>query len=228
MSMLGNFKQISGTLLEHIKAKPALVRDVLRYRPSQAVPSNDVEAFLSLLPGHMRKAVENMPPDARQAILDQFTKSLPDMPDVLKQQIAEARHPKPSKAAFDSKDFGEELFIEKAWHGVHFLLCGVIDEAPPPLGDAILGGTEIGPDMGYGPARYLDPHRVKAVADALKAIPPSVLAARFDIAGLQEHQVYPNAWSEDDREWIQGAYSELRDFYADAAQKGLAVLLYIR
>jgi hypothetical protein len=227
MSMLGNFRQISGTLLERIKAEPTLVRDVLRYRPAEAVPASDAEAFLSLLPGHMRKAVENMPPDTRQAFLDQFTQSLADMPDILKQQIAEARRPKPSKAAFDVRDFGEELDIEKAWHGIHFLLCGVIDEAPPPLGDAVLGGTEIGPDLGYGPARYLEPYRVKAVAEALEAIQPKAFAARFDASRLQEHQIYPSAWSQDCKEWIEGAYSELRGFYAAAAKKGLAVLLYI-
>ena len=228
MSMLGTFRQISVLLLERIKAEPALVKDVLRYRPSEETPTNDAEAFLSLLPGHMRKTVEDMPPDTHAGFFAHIAQTLPDMPDILKQQIAAARHPRPSKRpAFDSKDFGQELDIEKAWHGVHFLLCGVPEEAPPPLGHAVLGGTEVGPDLGYGPARYLEPHQVRAVADALQTVPPAAIAGRFDAAGLQEHRIYPGVWSEDDKEWIQDAYSQLRDFYSDAAQKGLAVLLYL-
>jgi hypothetical protein len=228
MSMLGMFRQISGLLLERIKAEPALIEDVLHYRPSEETPTSDTEAFLSILPGHMRKTVEDMPPDLRAGLFAQLAQTLPNMPDAFKQRIADARHPNPSQhLAFDPNDFGQELDIAKSWHGVHFLLCGVPQEAPPPLGDAVLGGTEIGPDLGYGPARYVEPHQVRAVADALHAIPPAAFAERFDAAGLQEHEIYPGVWSETEKEWLQDAYSQLRDFYADAAEKGLAVLLYI-
>ena len=66
------------------------------------------------------------PPILAAGFFAHIAQTLPDMPDILKQQIAAARHPRPSKCpAFDSKDFGQQLDIEKAWHGVHFLLCGV-------------------------------------------------------------------------------------------------------
>jgi hypothetical protein len=47
----------------------------------------------------------------------------------------------------------DDLDVDKAWHGIHFLLCGQAWESPFPLG-FILGGEEVGDvDVGYGPAR---------------------------------------------------------------------------
>ena len=54
---------------------------------------------------------------------------------------------------------GHSVSLDKAWHGLHYLLCGALEPAPGPLGQAVFGGTEIGEDPGYGPARYFSLHR---------------------------------------------------------------------
>src|SRR5215831_2317265 len=60
------------------------------------------------------------------------------------------------------------LSLDKAWHGLHFLLCGQPEPTAGPLGSVILGGTEIGDDdLGYGPARYFEPSEVGEIAAAL-------------------------------------------------------------
>ena len=58
--------------------------------------------------------------------------------------------------------------IDKAWHGIQFLLANDPWGGEPPLANAVLGGTEIGDDVGYGPARYLNADEVRAVADTFE------------------------------------------------------------
>ena len=46
--------------------------------------------------------------------------------------------------------------LEKAWHGVHWVLTGTVEPDGSLLGGAVLGGTEIGDDFsGYGHALSL-------------------------------------------------------------------------
>src|SRR5687768_4410646 len=59
------------------------------------------------------------------------------------------------------------LDIDKAWHAIHYTLNGSVWEGEGPLSWVILGGQELGEDVGYGPVRYLDPTQVKSVAAAL-------------------------------------------------------------
>ena len=62
---------------------------------------------------------------------------------------------------------GTSISIEKAWHGLHYLLCGEVEPGSRPLSQAILGGAEVGEDMGYGPARYFTLTQVAGIADEL-------------------------------------------------------------
>jgi hypothetical protein len=232
MSMLANFRQISPSLLERTKAQPALAEKVMRYRPEGPPPESDTEAFISLLPAHMRKMVESMPAAARADFLTHVEGSLGDMPEILRSQIAAARRPARRSArskTIDPVDVGAELDIAQAWHGVHFLLCGSAGEAPGPLGAAVLGGTEIGPDHGYGPARYLEPAEVQAVGAALATFTPESLAERFDPEALEQNGIYPGGWTADDErcEWLCDAFVQVQGFYAATAAKGWATLMYV-
>ncbi len=47
--------------------------------------------------------------------------------------------------------------LDKAWHGVHYLLTGQADGGELPHSLAVTGGEEFGPEVGYGPARFLIP-----------------------------------------------------------------------
>ena len=49
---------------------------------------------------------------------------------------------------------GHSVSLDKAWHGLHYLLCGKLEPAPGPLGQAVFGGSEIGENRGYGSERY--------------------------------------------------------------------------
>jgi hypothetical protein len=62
------------------------------------------------------------------------------------------------------------LSVDKAWHGLHFLLNGDPWSGSPPL-DFIVGGEAIGEvDVGYGPARGFSSAQVAAIHEALAPI----------------------------------------------------------
>src|ERR1700761_9537434 len=70
--------------------------------------------------------------------------------------------------------------LDKAWHGIHWLLTGDSWGGEAPLALAIVGGEDIGPDLGYGPARVVTPEQAQAVAAALSDLTDEELARRYD------------------------------------------------
>jgi hypothetical protein len=101
--------------------------------------------------------------------------------------------------------------------------------ADDPAGEAIFGGTPIGPDDYYGPARLLSAERVAAVHGALSAVDRTALRARYDAAALSAADIYPQIWDEEGEalDYLLENYEELRAFYAAAAAGGSAVLVAI-
>lgn len=118
--------------------------------------------------------------------------------------------------------------IDKAWHGIHFMLTGQQFDGDPLLSNVIFSGAVIGDDVGYGPARYLTATEVAEVAEALQSLPPDEFAKRYDATALTANDIYPQIWSGDeDLEYILSWYGTLRDYYAGAASKGNAMLQYL-
>jgi len=126
---------------------------------------------------------------------------------------------------FVSVDAQPVLELDKIWDVLHYLLNGTKPPVPP-LGDAIQGGEEIGDDMGYGPARFLAPEKVRAVAAALGKLSWDTLASRYNPEEARNHEVYI-AGSKGVLEEARGAFGRLVRFYSDAASRDNAVLLYI-
>jgi uncharacterized protein DUF1877 len=120
----------------------------------------------------------------------------------------------------------EGLTLEKSWHSLHYLLTGSTLETNSTLGKTILGGKEIGPDIGYGPARYLEPLEVKEVAKALKKVSKDDLARRFDLKAMVTAKVYA-CRDEGELKLAQHYFAQLVNYYAQAAERGGAMLLYL-
>ena len=227
--MLAGFRQVRASLLERAVVDPGLVEAIIDYRIGPATGMSDVEAVLAQLPKDMRDGIQQMPAELRVQFVAEYTKALSELPEEIRNGVVRHARGPATRPAIEPADVGEELDLEKAWHGVHFLLCGTNDTAPAPLGDAVLGGTPIGEDIGYGPARYLDPPRVKAVHTALRRIDGGAFIGRFDAAKLKQAEIYPSGWTSDDRRaWLADAYERLRTFYAQSASGGWAVLLYLQ
>lgn len=121
-----------------------------------------------------------------------------------------------------------QLDVDKAWHGIHYLLTWTAWDISEGAGSAVLGGTPIGDDGGYGPPRVLTPDQVATVAAALEALDVPVLRARYDPDALSAADIYPQVW-EGERfdDYLGPHYAELRHFYLAAAAEKQAVLLAI-
>ena len=120
--------------------------------------------------------------------------------------------------------------VDKAWHGIHYLLTGTVWERGDGLGAAILGGDPIAEDAGYGPPRLLDPETVSTVAEALTEVDVDALRGRYDPAVMMAAGIYPDIWDEGDEPfdgYLAPNFLELRRFYQAAAAGGQAVLVAI-
>lgn len=128
---------------------------------------------------------------------------------------------------------GGELDLDKAWHGIHFLLTGSAWEGDEPLCYLIAGGQEVGDeDVGYGPARVLRPKEVAQFDAALAAISLDDFRRRFDPTAMMAQQIYPEIWDRDPREddtlgYLAEYFDMLKTIVRNSAQmqKGLIVWL---
>ncbi|HLN65469.1 MAG TPA: DUF1877 family protein, partial [Symbiobacteriaceae bacterium] len=77
--------------------------------------------------------------------------------------------------------------------------------------------------------RCLTPDRVRATAEALSALTPEEFIARFDATALNDAEIYPVVWEDDeeDREYLLDNYRVLLTFFQAAAEAGDAMLLWI-
>ncbi|GAA1500078.1 hypothetical protein GCM10009827_004780 [Dactylosporangium maewongense] len=123
-----------------------------------------------------------------------------------------------------------DLDLDRSWHVLHFALTGTAWQVTEGVGEAILGGTEIGGDGGYGPARLLDAATVRRVSAALDDLDDGALVARYDPAAMAAADIYPDHLRiapEEFAGFVGPQLSALRAFYSDAAAAGQAVLLAI-
>jgi hypothetical protein len=121
--------------------------------------------------------------------------------------------------------------VDKAWHGIHFMLTGRQYGGEEPLALAVLGGEDIGEDMGYGPARWLTAEQVQAVAQALEELSMEQFKARFAPAAMTAANIYPEViWERDGSDaldYVVENYRLLLGFYQDAAERGDAAILWL-
>jgi hypothetical protein len=129
-------------------------------------------------------------------------------------------------AAHKANDTSVDL--DKAWHGIHYLLTGSAEPNDTIASKVIFGGESIGRDAGYGPAQLLKPDEVKAIAQLLDATPPEVLQKRFKPEEMTRAKVYPSViWVRDGDEalkYLLDNYKNLVAFYKRAAERGQAVI----
>lgn len=134
-------------------------------------------------------------------------------------------------------DFGpgecDDTDLDKAWHGIHYLLTGSDDGGDHPLNLLLCGGEIIGGiDVGYGEARVVPSKEVQAFANALDQLDREILADRFDPKKMLEMNIYPEIWNDDTPEngsmtYCLEYFEELKRFIGEAAENGLGVVVTI-
>jgi hypothetical protein len=122
---------------------------------------------------------------------------------------------------------GDGLSLEKSWHALHYLLTGTSQPAPSAVGNAILGGEEIGDERDYGRVRFLTTREVREVAEALAATSKEDLARHFDIEKMKAAKVIYPCRDQSEFELAQDYFEQLSDYYVDGAASGNAMLLWV-
>lgn len=121
--------------------------------------------------------------------------------------------------------------LDKSWHCIHFILSGSADVNSNPLSWAVLGGEEVGDDMGYGPARLLEPQQVRSVAIALESIDEKAFESKYNPEAMQTADIYLADMCVRDGnealEYIVENYRILRAFYKTTAENSQGAILWL-
>ena len=236
MSMMARFVAVAPDRLDSIKKSPALVESL--FGPSAGMLPLEISPALQerlrrqapLLLGGM---LDQMPPGLREQMMRRLGIGENDvgaagLGDAILKRMGEHRAAPGQAPAQASSPAAAGVSLDKAWHGLHYLLCGAPEPMPGPLGQAVIGGTDIGEDQGYGPARYFTAAETKEIAQALQAAGlEAAMRARFDAAAMTRLGLYPGGWDVNGDTWLIDAFRTLRNFYAAAGASGQTVVTLI-
>ncbi|HEY6400911.1 MAG TPA: YfbM family protein [Blastocatellia bacterium] len=123
------------------------------------------------------------------------------------------------------------VYLDKAWHGIHFLLTGSAWGGEEPLCYLLEGGEMLDyenyPD---GPPRVLRPDQIANWANALSTISAEDLRKRFDPKAMMKAEIYPSIWDRDPEEddtlgYLLGYYEPLRSFLEQAKKENRGAII---
>jgi Domain of unknown function (DUF1877) len=244
MSMIARFVQVKPALLKTLLDDPGSVEGIFENEGAGALPAaaameNMRKLLASRAPALLAGALPGIDPKMREALSERLErlgvnvealksgKGGDALADLLMSRFGQRKAPAAAGSA--PQDKGADISLDKGWHGVHYLLCGTAEPNSTVLGQAVMGGTEIGEDFGgYGEARYFTPDQVAATARELgRANLETEMKTRFDPARMLSAEIYPGGWDVTGADWLFEEFCKLRDFYADASANGFAVLICI-
>ena len=119
--------------------------------------------------------------------------------------------------------------IDKAWHGIHYMLTGTPYEGEPPLSWAIMGGEPVGDDVGYGPARFLSAEQIEMISKALpdtESFKGSYAPQEMESAEIYPDQIWMSE-GEEALEYLVSNYEAMAAFYNTAASRGDGAILWV-
>jgi hypothetical protein len=211
MSMIGHVRIITPEQLREFRANPGTVRAFVHGKQLANAP---------MIAGALDR-VQKMVMRARDQGETTDAEKSKRLREQILRELASAGVQIPADGPSE-----EGLSLEKSWHSLHYLLTGSSEPVDSDLGKAILGGKEIGGDVGYGPARFLDAMEVREVAASLSKLSADQLASCFDLKKMMAAHIYA-CRDEEELELALHYFAQLKDYYAEAAEQGCPMLLYI-
>lgn len=128
---------------------------------------------------------------------------------------------------------GAETDLDKAWHGVHYLLTRTADAGPAPENFLLAGGRPAGDlEVGYGPVRLHMSAEVKSFHAHLASVTNDELCSRFNAQDMMKLKIYPEIWSRQPDEldplgYLAEHLDTLRNFIELAAQRDMGIAISI-
>lgn len=154
----------------------------------------------------------------------------PPRPGFLARLFGRGTAPAPAPAPAFARVEGDEVDVDKAWHGLHYLLTGTAWEGDPPACYLVTGGEEIADEgLGFGSARVVRPANVRDFAAFLAPITRDALLGNYDAAEMRALEIYPDIWDDEGEvcEYLWGYFEDMRAFVADAAARSDGLVIYI-
>lgn len=119
--------------------------------------------------------------------------------------------------------------LDKAWHGIHYLLTGSDWEGEPPLNFLLQGGTMLAEEDEEPAPRLLQPDEVREVSSALAAVDEDHLRERFDPEAMKALDIYPAIWDDGPEalDYCLTYFAQLQAFMREAARQQRAVVIFM-
>jgi len=129
----------------------------------------------------------------------------------------------------DAEDpFKGQTSLEKEWHVIHYILCGSDAPDGTSLGDAVLGGTEVGADLGYGPARLILPDQIRTINSALSSVDFQELCRNVNRESDVVKELYSaDALEEEMDDVLEHYFQKLADLYSKNSKGNNSILAYL-
>jgi hypothetical protein len=243
MSINASFRELNASEEQELRRNPASIRALI------GVPGPEIKEFLATVEsaGGFAEAAREQPEHAKIFLRGLLLRMAPSREAFeklllagvgLEMLLSQAGPLAPELAAEARKDplalarfafppgEAEILRLQKAWHGVHWLVNGVAEGGPKPLDELITGGTPIGPKLAYGPATVLSTAEVKTLSAALDALSVEAVKSRFNLDAAMRASIY-GIQENSAAAWLADSYAQLKALYARAARNGTAVLRWL-
>jgi len=185
-----------------------------------------------LLQARLRASLARIPPEQRQQYAEARRELMAKMAEDPANAARTARLNALRPQVADAGPYRPVLELKQSWKLLNFLITGHDDGAPAP-GDALVSGTPLGDDLGYGPPMLDDPAKARAFRDFLGPITPERLAARIDFDRIARLRIYPVYTPLDDanaeawRKELPQTYARLKSYVAEAVDRGDGILVWL-
>ncbi len=144
---------------------------------------------------------------------------------------------RPSKAKAAALELatheGMRCDLDKAWHGIHYLLTGTAWEGTPPLDFLVEGGHQVGQiDPEHGPVRAFRHDEVRTIYEAVSVMGPYELRKRFNPRDMAAKEIYPDIWTkapneEESLRYLMDNLDRLRGYLRETLDSGFGVLVFL-
>lgn len=176
------------------------------------------------------EALIRKPERIRQVLFNDFS-IVKKKPGFLARLLGLSYEPEEEMIIWRPEPGNEDFDIDKAWHGIHFLLCGDAAAGRGVLGFILDGGTYIGKiDVGYGPARAFRKKELEGIVLALETIDRSDLMKKCDKKIFKANNIYPFIWDEPEDEsfgYLISYFEGLKTFLRRTFDSDKGMLVYI-